>query len=73
MMLLYVGKLMDQKYSREEISGATDKVNGLILLLHQMTVQLLLPRWSQLLQRKLSLYQNIKRFDAKIKILASSV
>ena len=44
MMLLYVEKLMDQEYSREEISGATDKVNGLILLLHQMTVQLLLPR-----------------------------
>ena len=60
MMLFYVEKLMDQKYSREEIPGATDKVNGLILLLHQMTVQLLLPRWCQLLQRKLSLYKILR-------------
>ena len=37
-------KSMDQKCSREEISGATDKVNALTLLLDQMAVPLLLPR-----------------------------
>ena len=43
MMLLCVEKLVDQEYSRE-ISGSTDMVNALILLLHKMAVQLPLPR-----------------------------
>ena len=44
MMLLCVEKLVDQDCSREEISGTTDVVNVLILLLHQMAAQLPLPR-----------------------------
>ena len=43
MMLLCVEKLVDEKYSRKEISGVTHIVNVLTPLLHQKTFQLLLP------------------------------